>query len=293
MEQMPYYLPPEEGWKKHFEGLIPILILVLIAVVLVGKTTNYFCAVPGLSDVFCGKGQVNIGLLGDFSANANTEVKADIFKSVIDSEGGKFSIYSRPIVVRALEYPQQNLLAPYDVVVVAGEQNLSYAARDALGNYIAAGGKVILIGDAGTRDPKDPLIKGWSAAAFGDYSPVRLAVSGPIQGSNFPRVQITEPQLNYFIDTNPVLKDYADTYQIDFTEVNNQPSCQDINAIDVVPVGEMIAVLESGDGSDFVPAIVEKKAGGFGGGNVIYFDYDPGCTRYAVITTIKYLAGKN
>ncbi len=159
MEQMPYYLPPEEGWKKHFEGLIPILILVLIAIVLVGKTTNYFCAVPGLSDVFCGKGQVNIGLLGDFSANANTEVKADIFKSVIDSEGGKFNIYSRPIVVRALEYPQQNLLAPYDVVVVAGEQNLSYAARDALGNYIAAGGKVILVGDAGTRDPKDPLIK--------------------------------------------------------------------------------------------------------------------------------------
>jgi len=292
MEQMPYYLPPEEGWKKHFEGLIPILILVLIAIVLVGKTTSYFCAVPGLSDVFCAKGQVNIGLLGVFDSSANTEIKATIFKSVIDSEGGKFNIYSQPIVVRALEYPQQNLLAPYDVVVVAGEQNLSYAARDALGNYIAAGGKVILIGDAGTRDPRDPLIKGWSAAAFGDYSPVRLAVSGPIQGSNFPRVEITEPQLNYFIDTNPVLKDYADTYTIDFTEVSNQPSCQNINAIDVVPVGEMIAVLESADGSNFVPAIVEKKAGGFGGGNVIYFDYDPGCTRYAVITTIKYLAGK-
>jgi len=292
MEQMPYYLPPEEGWKKHFEGLIPILILVLIAIVLVGKTTNYFCGVPGLTDVFCGKGQVNIGLLGDFSANANTEIKADIFKSVLDSEGGKYKIYSRPIVLAALEYPQQNLLAQFDVVVVAGVQNLTYAARDALGKYIENGGKVLLIGDAGTRDPKDPLIKGWSSAAFGDYSPVRLAVSGPISGDNFPRVTIVSPQLNYFVDTNPIIKDYADAYQLNFSELSKYPSCQEIKAIDVVPMGDMIATLTSADESNFVPAIVEKKAGMFGNGDVLYFDYDPGCTRSAVITTIKYLAGK-
>lgn len=293
MEQMPYYLPPEEGWKKHFEGLIPILILVLIAIVLVGKTTNYFCAVPGLSDVFCGKGQVNVGLLGDFSSAANTEIKADVFKSVLDSEGGKFKIYSRPVVIAALEYPQQNLLKPFDVVVVAGVQNLSYAARDALGNYIGGGGKVVLIGDAGTRDPKDPLIKGWSSAGFGDYSPVRLAVAGPIEGSNFPRKMITNPQLNYFVETNPIIKDYADAYQLNFNEISSEPSCQSINAIDVVPLGEMIATLTSGDGNDFVPAIVEKKSGSFGGGTVVYFDYDPGCTRSAVITAIRYLAGKS
>jgi len=292
MEQMPYYLPPEEGWKKHFEGLIPILILVLIAIVLVGKTTNYFCGVPGLTDVFCGKGQVNIGLLGDFSTNANTEIKADIFKSVLDQEGGKYKIYSRPIVLAALEYPQQNLLAQFDVVVVAGVQNLTYAARDALGKYIENGGKVLLIGDAGVRDPKDPLIKGWSSGAFGDYAPVRLAVSGPISGDNFPRVTIVSPQLNYFVDTNPIIKDYADAYQLNFSELSKYTSCQNIKAIDVVPMGDMIATLTSADESNFVPAIVEKKAGMFGNGDVLYFDYDPGCTRSAVITTIKYLAGK-
>jgi len=292
MEQMPYYLPPEEGWKKHFEGLIPIVVLILIAIVLVGKTTTYFCTVPGLSDVFCGSGKIKVGLLGSFGTETNTEVKANLLKAVLDAEGGKFNIYTSPIVVGALEYPQQNLLKPYNIVVVAGQQNLSYAARMALGNYVAAGGKVILIGDAAVRDSADPLVKGWSAATFGDYAPVRLSVSGPIPGNAFPRKMITSVQLNYFIDTNPIIKDYADAYQLNFSELSSAPSCQDINAIDVVPLGDMIATLSSADGSNFVPAIVEKKGAGLGAGTVLYFDYDPGCTRAAVITTIKYLAGK-
>jgi hypothetical protein len=293
MEQMPYYLPPEENWKKHFEGLIPILILILIAIVLVGKTTNYFCSVPGLSDIFCGKAQVNVGLLGDFTANANTQIKADIFKSVLDSEGGKYKIYTRPIVLGALEYPQQTLLKNFDIVVVAGIQNLTYGARDALGKYIGEGGKVIWIGDAGTRDPKDPLVKGFSEAEFGGYTPVRLAISGPVPGDSLPRKLITEPQLNYFVETNPILKDYADAYQLNFSEITNYPACNEINALDVNPLGEMIATLSSSDGLIWVPAIVEKKASGFTGGEVIYFDYDPGCTRAAVITTMKYLSGKH
>jgi hypothetical protein len=293
MEQMPYYLPPEESWKKHFEGLVPILILILIAIVLIGKTTNYFCSVPGLSAIFCGKAQVNIGLLGDFTANANTQIKADVFKSVLDAEGGKYNIYTRPIVLGALEYPQQNLLKNFDIVVVAGVQNLTYGARDALGKYIAEGGKVIWIGDAGTRDPKDPLVKGFSEAEFRGYTPVRLAISGPVAGDNLPRKLITEPQLNYFIETNSILKDYADAYQLNFSEITSYPSCSQINALDVNPLGDMIATLSSGDGVNWVPAIVEKKATDFTGGGVIYFDYDPGCTRAAVITTIKYLSGKH
>jgi hypothetical protein len=288
-EELPYYLPPEEGWKKHFEGLIPILILVLIAVVLIGKTTTYFCGVPGLSDVFCAKGDVTVGLLGDFSTNANTEIKANVFKSVLDSEGGKYNIYSKPIVTAALEFPQQELLNKFDVVVVAGEQDLSYAAREALGKYIEGGGKVILIGDAGTRDPKDPLIKGWSAAAFRDYSPVKLAISGPID--ELPRKVLTDPVMSYFEETNPILADYAEAYQLDFTEITSDPACHEINALDVVPLGDMISVLSSADGKNWVPGVVEKKAGLFGSGNVIYFNYDPGCTWSATITTIRYLGG--
>ena len=293
MEQMPYYLPPEENWKKHFEGLIPILILIVIAVVLVGKTTNYFCSVPGLSDVFCGSGEIKLGLVGDFSDTANTQIKANIFKSVLDSEGGKSTspIYSKKVVVRALEYPQENLLKQYDVVVVAGIQNLTFAARDALGKYVGGGGKVIWIGDAGTRDPLDNLIKGFGEAEFGGYTPVRLAVSGPISGDNLPRKLITEPQLDYFYDDNPMLKDYVDTFQLNFSEINKD-SCNEINALDVVPLGEMIAALSASSGTPWVPAIVERKAGGFAGGNVMFFGYDPGCTRAAVVTTIRYLAGR-
>ena len=288
MEQMPYYVPPEDDWKKHFEGLIPILILILIAVVLVGKTTNYFCAVPLLSDAFCAKGQVNIGLLGDFTDNANTIVKATLFKSVIDSDGGKFNVYTKPIDPRLLEYPQQNLLNKFDIVAIAGVQNLSYAARDALGAYIAGGGKVILIGDAGTKDSRDLAIMGWSAAGFGGYAPVRLADSG---SGDIPIKAITATTLNYFSDQHPVIKDYAEAYRIDFTQVSNAAQCGQISAVDVIPNGDIIAILESGDGSNYVPGIVEKKTG-ISGGNVIYFNYDPGCTIYATISTVRYLAGK-
>ena len=293
MEQMPYYLPPEEDWKKHFEGLIPILILILIAVVLVGKTTNFFCAVPGLSDVFCAKGDVMVGLLGDFSNTAQTEIKADIFKAVLDEEGAKFKIYSTLVPLTVLEFAQADPLRGVDILAVAGFQNLSYSARVALGKYIANGGKVIWIGDAGVFSESDPLMVGWGAAEYGDYTPVRLASKGA--PGDLPRELLDSPQLNYFNRDHPIIKDYTDTYRLNFSRINSNPSCQQINALKVNARdgSTTVAVLSSGDEKKTVLAIVEKQAGALGnGGNVIYFNYDPGCTNFATIATLRYLGGK-
>jgi hypothetical protein len=288
-EDMQYYIPPEEGWKKHFEGLVPIIILILIAIVLVGKTTNFFCTVPVLSAIFCGSGQINVGLIGDYTENAQTNIKANIFKLFIDQEGLKSNIHVKAVPDYILEYPKENALKQFDVVVVAGIQNLSFNARDALGYYLAGGGKVIIIGDSGIRDSSDPAVIGWSEAAFGDYAPVRLAAVGPA----IPRVTINSPQLNYFSEEHPILSLYAEAYKIDFTNFT-YPSCNSqIDALQVAPKSgtEMLAVLASADGRQSVLGIAEKKSG-FNGANVIYFNYDPGCTYNAVLTTLRYLSGK-
>lgn len=293
MEQMPYYLPPEEGWKKHFEGLIPILILVLIGIVLIGKTTNLFCTLPLMSDIFCARGDVTVGLLGDFSQTAETQIKADIFKSVLDAEGAKFKIYSTIVPLSVLEFAQADPLRGIDILAVAGFQNLSYSARVALGKYIADGGKVIWIGDAGVFSESDPLVVGWSAAEYGDYTPVRLASRGA--PGDLPRELLDSPQLNYFNKDHPIIKNYADTYRLDFNRINNNPSCQQINALKVNSRegATIVAVLSSGDEKKTVLAIVEKQAGSLGnGGDVVYFNYDPGCTNFATIATLRYLGGK-
>lgn len=292
MEQMPYYLPPEEGWKKHFEGLIPILILVLIAVVLIGKTTNYFCAAPVLSDIFCKQGTIKVGLLGDFTTGADTEVKATIFYELLQEKATKSNIEWSRIPSSAIEYAQANTLKEFDVVAVAGKQELTYHARQALGEYIGGGGKVMLMGDAGVRDPDDKLIAGWGAASFGDYAPVELNLIGETSGG-MPRKLITDAQLFYFESDNAYLGDYARSYQLNFTLITDRPECHQINALDVVQSGgsNLIAILESADQSKSVLAIVDKPVQ-FGNGKVVYFNYDPGCTWDAALTTIGYLSGK-
>ena len=284
---MPYYYE-EKGWKKYTEALIPIIILVIIAVVLLGKTTNIFCNVPFLGSMLCTRGQVMIGLIGDFTTNANTDIKANLFKSVIDEKGAQYQIYTVPIDQNILRFPREKLLGKFDIVIVAGIKNLTYEARDALGVWVQNGGKIILVGDAGTLDPNDVLIKGWSSTAFGDAVPVSLAITGPVSG--IPTKIIDNAFLN-FIGEHPVLHDYATQYQLNLSEV--AASCQTIKTVDVAPAtgADQIAwLVNANDNSKFALAVLEKST--IWGGKILYFNYDPGCTKGIAFASIRYLAGR-
>lgn len=289
MQEMPYYYAEEKGWKKYTEALIPVIILVIIAVVLIGKATTLFCNVPVLGTLFCAKGEVKIGLIGDFSDKAKTDIKANLFKQIIDEQGAAYQIYTVPIDQNILKFPREKLLGKFDIVIVAGMQNLTYEARDALGMWVQNGGKIILIGDAGTRDPADVLIRGWSSAAFGDAVPVALAISGPVSG--IPTKTVDHAMLN-FIGEHPILHDYAKLYQLNLTEVN-KVSCSKIKAVDVVPengADQIAWLMNSEDSAKFALAVLEK--GTTWGGKILYFNYDPGCTRGIAFTAIRYLAGR-
>ncbi|RLG21378.1 hypothetical protein DRN74_02335 [Candidatus Micrarchaeota archaeon] len=181
-------------------------------------------------------------------------------------------------------------MSEFDAVIVVGQQNLSYAVRDAIGNYISGGGNVIIIGDAATKDSKDPLICGWSSAALGDHAPVRMNPVG-MTTQCVKTLTIESPELSFW-SVHPVLHDVAEQYNLNLSKTD----CTEIEAIDVVPrtdIGaETIAMLsgvdENGD-EQYVPGIVEK-ATAFGG-KVIYFDYDPGCTRSIAFATLRYVSG--
>ena len=293
MVDMPYYYE-ESGLKKYGEGLIPIVILVLIGVVLIGKTTTAFCGMPGLDQVLCTRGgNVIIGVIGNFAGTGDdpTQINAANLESVLNNEGARYGIYWRPINEEILEFPREKLLSDFDAVMVVGDTTLSYAVRDAIGNYIAGGGNVILVGDAGTQDPNDPLICGWSSAAFGDHAPVRMSpVGGMADGCVKQKIITGKPVLSFWGE-HPVLHDVAEQYSLDLTKTD----CKTIKAIDVVPRtdlgAETIAMLTgTGDGKEIaVPGIVEKAT--TFGGKVIYFDYDPGCTRSIAIATLRYVSG--
>lgn len=289
MQEMPYYYAEDKGWKKYTEALIPVIILVIIAIVLVGKSTTLLCNVPVLGPMFCAKGDVKIGLIGDFSDKAKTSIDANLFKQIIDAQGAAYQIYTVPIDQNILKFPREKLLGKFDIVIVAGMQNLTYEARDALGIWVQNGGKVIVIGDAGTRDPDDVLIRGWSSAAFGDVFPVALAISGPVSG--IPTKIVDNAVLN-FIGEHPILHDYARLYQLNLTEVN-KASCSKITAVNVVPeagADQIAWLMNSQDSAKFALAVLEK--GTLWGGKILYFNYDPGCTRGIAIASIRYLAGR-
>lgn len=165
-EDYSYYLP-SGGWKRYGEGLIPIIILVIIALVLLGRTTNLLCGVPLLSNVFCGPPTVRIAVIGDFNANPAavaepTNLAAPKLKAVLDGYlGSTYNMYYQVFDASLLTYAKDALLRNYDITILVGERAFTRPVKDAIGWYVSNGGKLIVIGDAAVRDPDDLLYVGW------------------------------------------------------------------------------------------------------------------------------------
>ncbi len=284
---MAYYYEEEKGWKRYGEGVIPVIILLLIAIVLIGKTTPTFCSVPVMNQFLCTRtGEVKIGVIGTLSGG-DTKIGAEKLQEILDTQGTAYSIYYTPVPLSVLQYPREKMLKDFDLVIVSGVQNLTYAQRDAIGEYLKAGGNVILIGDAATTDPNDPLVRGWSPASFGDQVPVELEPEASQSGDITKN--LTEANL-IFWGTHPVLHDYAERYKLNLSEV----ACDNIKVVKVKnKEGNIIALLQgTGEDNKEDNALAIVEGSGMFGGKILYFNYDPGCTRGIAFASIRYLAGR-
>ncbi|MBI1973173.1 hypothetical protein HYS54_00015 [Candidatus Micrarchaeota archaeon] len=291
---VPYY----EGAapRKYKESLIPILILIIIGIVLLGKTTTFLCNVPGLSSLFCGGEQVNFLILGDLTAGGAAEPT-----KVVAPELGIFlngSIARSDYHMQYVEATPDligttgSLLKGFDVVIMVGERAYTRSAKERIREYIQGGGKVILIGDAGTTDPDEPTLRGWGI--IGEM-PVELGfdanIDAPLKFTNNTNVQRLELRvLDVF---NEIVKGYGPRFTI---HNDAKPTCNDnlqVIDVNVAPGGSPIAFLAGtvNEKKTLRPAVVTRDTG-FIGGKVVYFAYDPGCTPSMFISTVKWLTGK-
>lgn len=282
MEQLPYYLPPEQpSWKRHAEGLIPILLIAVIGIVVIGKMTSTFCGWPVLGSVLCNKPQVTIAVIGDLNS------QTPLFQNTLDGPNAKSNnIYYVTFDPSILTYAKERLLGKYDLVIVAGDaaKEITRPIRDGIGTYVENGGKLILIKSAGTEDPDDPLILGWGAGRLGNVFPAKL--------SSDKERSISSVNLYLVEIDHPIIRSAGYLPQVSLTSKGLDSKCSSANVADVVPWnnGNAIAYLQSGDKKTTAPAIIE--GGSLLGGKVLYFAYDPGCTENLAISALLYMAGK-
>jgi hypothetical protein len=292
-EDYSYYSGEGQGWKRYGEGLIPILILIALAVVLLGKTTTFFCGTPGLTDIFCGQQTIRIAVIGDFNSETvgePTNLAAPKLQSLLDSYlGSTYNMNYQTFDTNLLIYAKEALIKNYDMVILVGDRAFTRPVKDAIGYYVANGGKLIVLGDAAVRDPDDPLYIGWGGGMF-DSFPVQLNPNDRQRTIDNPII-IQDPILNLLDIDHQIVQGYG--VRSDLTEV----ACNEIPVLDVQPTqgGSVIAILSQGTGAPSegvknVPGIVESAS--LFGGRIIYFAYDPGCTPNLWISTVGYLTNK-
>ncbi len=287
MVDLPYYY--EEGPKRYLESLIPIIILVLIAVVLVGKTTTLFCSVPVLGSVFCGGQYINIAVIGDFQYG-DTLVKAPELKALLDGDLGRAcNMQYQTFTPDDLQYVKDSLIKDFDLVVLVGERNYTRPVREAVESYLQSGGKVIIIGDAATKDPDDFAYLGWGHIEV----PIQLRPNVDKTDNGVPYVELAGTQLRVVDLNNPIVVGYG--LKVNLTELSNKPSCSadKLTMIDVNPTSGGTILIASGieDGrKKTVPAVVESNS--LLGGKVYYFSFDPGCMPNMWISTVQEITGK-
>ena len=291
-----YYYGEESGSRKYLESLVPIIILVLIAIVLVGKTTNVFCEVPGLSNALCSNGGViKIAIIGSLEEKTGdtgaTVVNAPELRALLDGKLGRAcNMQYQVFLPDDLTYVQTSLLKNYDLLILSGDRMYTRPVRTAVESYLESGGKLVIIGDAATKDPEDALYNGWGHIKV----PIELRRSASMDSTEIPVITLNSPLLRIVDLNNPINVGYG--LKMNLTKIEDKPTCSgSLKVIDINPLaGGTISILTGANDDtgkeSTIPAVVEQK--GIMGGSVYYFSFDPGCTPNMWISAVQEITGK-
>ncbi len=287
MEQMPYvpYLPPEEsGWKRHLEGAIPIILLLIVFLV-IGWKMNWLAGIPFIGSLF--KSNINVLILGTDPTLERTldQLKGDLPINTLFLDKATIGVIQDP------EY-----LKKYDIVILSEGDgttvDLPYLMISHLSNYMKGGGNLILYGRAGSLVTGDPNANGWETAGLGEFVPVRCTngpkpdVCGPdsTTGVSASKVVMLPKRMEH-----PIMKGQA--LSVEFCTAGSAECAQAVSYTTTNPRGDEIAALRvSLINTVSEPAIVESKS--LLGGKTIYFSYHPSKLPALLRNAIAYMVGK-
>ncbi|MCX8189976.1 MAG: hypothetical protein N3F05_01980 [Candidatus Diapherotrites archaeon] len=258
--------------KYHFEGLIPLILLVIVAV-LAGAWIGLW-DIPGL----------------DFNKPAKMLIIGKPSQITLEALG----VASKDLVrytIRDTYYlglTPEHMLSKYDMVML-DQTNSSfrpYISRQlgsALEEYVRKGGKLIIVGNSGILRSDAPEAIGWRAN-MGDISPVDCTAD--IRGVPSCLQPIKVNGTIYTLDyEHPIVEGIERVPAVPFE------GTIPFEVYNVSVLGNEIAYIQEGTDMDVMranwyPGIVERR---HLLGKVVYFNYDPGLTRAILQNTIKYL----
>jgi hypothetical protein len=267
------------SWKDrfvtHFEGAIPLILILILAVFVAGKFGLVdLHSVPLVGGLFPAP-TIKVVCVGtcsngvkDYLASAEARTSNIMFQGELSPREGIFP----------------GVLNNFDVVILQNEKYCDRTAREVIANKVRSGGKLIVVGDACTLVRDDRSILGWGFL-MQDVTPA--IIGGPTAKEEPVRrtptngeFRIVDQQHPIFGGAVPGIKDFKFNAQL--VEVIPASNAK-ILALVVDKTGQpeeksFFAILESG--------------GLFG--KTIYFSYDPGVFgsqkgRELFINAIKYL----
>ena len=268
---------PESSMKSrlayHLEGLVPIIIILILAVFLAVKFDIINSNTPVLgtfADLVEPTKKINLLII---SENENSVSPFVIETLNQNSDLIKYRI--RPASDLSINSKQK--IENYDMIMLNGLQCTPLSLGRGIQEYVKGGGKVIFVMDAGIRRPSTPDVLGWEDT-FGDIVPVTCEKSD----SGLPGC--TD---KIFIRGKMYREDEENKIMRGFEEVPPEPnSYKDFEVLNISYTGNEIAYIKGGQYQKPFPGIVEKK---LVFGKSIYFNYDPGTTPGVLMATIDYL----
>jgi len=263
------------GITRNLEGLIPLILIIIIAAFLLHKFD--IIQIP-----FLAKAEpIQMLIIGQPSV--------DLF---IDLDNQKDLVYYQEKDPAAMEVAPKERLAQYDLVLLDQhmgatpyEKSVSRVLGEALENYVKTGGKLIVVMDSGiyrsggiygTSVASDVI--GWKAT-FGDTIPVECDLGR----NNVPTC--TQP----IVVTGKVYREDLDHKIMEGIEVAPaSPSYGPLTMVtfNVKPTDNQVAFIKNIATPSYYPAIVEKR---LIIGKSIYFNYDPAMTPGIWQNTLEYL----
>lgn len=266
--------------KYNLEGLIPLILIIIIAFFLaarigvissstpiVGPIVDFL---PGISDEPASL--LVIGTPSTYTMNAVNNSKNLVNPVVIKS-------------AESLEHSPEAYLANFDIVLLDQSQEsgkyISKPLGDAIQKYVQSGGKFIIVGNSGIRRPGAPDVLGWKAT-FGEVVPVECSFQGITNTPSCVESAVVPVNGKIF----PGATGFKHEIMQGFTE--GVPAGQPITfqVYNVTTTGNEIAYIQDYRTNAFYPAIVEAKTLV---GKSIYFNYDPGLTPGILQETFEYL----